>query len=225
MNEQDPEESPFEGADFLENPEPRCPCVLLLETGDAEVAGALREVEAGLLALHRDLAADDLAKKRVELAVVTYGPVRVVRDFAVLDDAGLPGLEPGRAAPLGEAIETAVEMIDERKAAYRAAGIAHYRPWILCLSSGRATDSWENAAELVRAGEARGSFTFRAIALAGASTDVLSLLSEREVRRLDGLRFRELFTWLGQSLGAVSRSAPGSEIELPEPWDWALVVP
>jgi len=219
-------DDPFgDGVEFVENPEPRCPCVLLLETSSADLAGAQESAAAGLRSLQRDLLADELASKRVELAVVTYGPTRVARDFEGVEGAELrlAGATGGDEVPLGEAVEMAVEMVEERKQAYRRHGVAHYRPWILLVSSGRATDAWDNAAELVRSGEARGSFTFRTIALPGADTEVLSLLSEREVRELDGLRFQELFSWLGQSLSAVSRSSVGTEVDLPEPVGWAVV--
>jgi uncharacterized protein YegL len=52
--------------------------------------------------------------------------------------------------------------------------------------------------------------------------DILQQISVREPLRLDGLRFRDLFSWLSTSLRSVSRSTPGTEVPLPPP-GWASV--
>ena len=41
--------------------------------------------------------------------------------------------------------------------------------------------------------------------------------------RLEEARYREMFVWLSQSLKPVSKSVPGSELELPTPGAWGRV--
>jgi uncharacterized protein YegL len=41
------------------------------------------------------------------------------------------------------------------------------------------------------------------------------------VKRMDGLKFRELFLWLSASMKAVSQSRPGGQIQLPTTDNWS----
>ena len=108
---------------FAENPEPRVPCVLLLDVSGSMTGRPIAELNEGLLALKNTLAADSLASKRAEIAIVTFGgTVKVVQDFATVDRFRPPTLAASGLTPMGKAIETGLDMIDARKAVYRATG-------------------------------------------------------------------------------------------------------
>jgi len=217
------EEQAFEGAEFVDNPEPRCPVVLLLDTSKSMSGKAIAELNAGLKLFHDELQEDELAAKRVEVAVVAFGPVRVETDFATPEFFAAPELAAEGETPLGSAIDKALEIIDERKETYRENGINYYRPWIFLITDGAPTDSWEKAAKRIQAGEKEGRFAFFPVGVAKANMDVLAKLSTRKPLMLDGLRFRDLFTWLSRSLQKVSQSQLGSEVSLPSPSGWTAV--
>jgi len=232
---------PFPDPEFVDNPEPRCPCVLLLDTSgsmkdEKKVSPALSpvqrlthvsmpsrtvrpidELNAGLAAFRDELMADELAVKRVELSLVTFGPVRKLTDFQSPDVFRPPHLNAEGDTPMGTAIEKAIEMVKERKAAYKQNGISYYRPWIFLISDGEPTDNWQRAAELIIAGEQAKAFAFFAVGVEGADFDILSRLSVRRPLRLDGLRFRDMFMWLSSSLSSVSRSMPGDDVVFKNP--------
>lgn len=207
---------PFDAVEFVENPEPRCPCVLLLDTSASMGGEPIRELVAGLAAYFDELAADELARKRVEISVITFGgSVNVVQEFAGPADCYFPDLTPMGMTPMGEAIETGLRLLEERKESYRANGVSIFRPWVFLITDGAPTDRWQHLESQIAAGEERGSFLFFAVGTQGADFGVLDRLSARDALKLKGLRFRDLFAWLSASQKSVSRSAPGTAIALP----------
>lgn len=225
-NEQIPfNHSPF-GSDegsFVENPEPRCACVLLLDTSGSMQGKPIAELNEGLVAFKDELAADALAAKRVEVSVVSFGPVRVEREFSTADTFSPPVLGASGDTPMGAAIERAIAMLEKRKSIYKSSGVNYYRPWIFLITDGAPTDAWSNAARLVKEGEEHGAFAFFAVGVQAARMDILAQMTTREPLKLSGLRFRDLFAWLSKSLQWVSRSQVGTQVSLPPPSGWTSV--
>lgn len=214
------EQIPFGASEFADNPEPRCPCLLLLDTSESMAGAPINELNQGLAAFRRALVADPLAMKRVEVGVVTFGPVQLLSDFRTPDQFMPPALNGAGDTPMGTAIAGGLEMIRQRKQAYKANGIPYYRPWVFMITDGAPTDDWRSAAALIREGEAAKGFSFFAVGVEDADMAILGQISVRTPLRLSGLRFGDLFHWLSSSLSSVSRSGIGQEVPLLPP-GWA----
>jgi uncharacterized protein YegL len=214
----------FGAVEFADNPEPRVPCVLLLDTSGSMQGGPISELNAGVKAFKEELMSDALAAKRVEIVIVTFGdPPAVRQEFVGAESFEPPFLQAGGGTAMGAAIETGLRLLEARKHSYKDNGIAYYRPWVFLITDGSPTDSVANASQLVRTGEAGRSFSFYGVG-AGPSVDYGQLNRicplERPAAKLEGLRFRELFSWLSKSMSSVSRSAPGTSAALPAPTGW-----
>jgi uncharacterized protein YegL len=207
----------FGDFEFADNPEQRCPCVLVLDTSSSMRGEPMRQLNEGLRSFIDYVRLDSLAAKRVELAIVTFGPTQLIQPFATIDQIGFRELTARGATPMGEAVTLAIETLAERKAVYRANGVGYYRPWIFLITDGASTDSLSSAAAAVRQGEAAKSFSFYAVGVEGANFQQLRGLSVKDPLKLKGLSFAELFRWLSASLSAVSQSQPGDQVLLSNP--------
>ncbi len=208
------------GDDLFLNVERRCPVVLVQDTSSS-MRQVIQEVNQGLADLRTDLVKDPLASQRVELALVTFGPVLLAQDFMTVDQWMPPRLSASGATPLGEALLFSLEQLRMRRRAYQEAGVPHYRPWMWIVTDGAPTDNWRSALEEVRKEVDAGKLEVFTIGASTADFRVLKEISSpRAPMKLREAKYREMFLWLSQSLKPVSRAAPGAEIDLMPPGAW-----
>ena len=246
------EQLPFVDVALATNPQQRCACVLVLDVSGSMgtiVANAGRDtgqtmqadgqtfrvvsggttrmdlLNQGLQTLKGALIEDPLASQRVELAVVTFGDtVKVEQPFVTAAEFTPPALHPSSSGgtPMGKAILTAIELIEERKKMYKSHSVPYLRPWLFLISDGMPDDDWSEAAKRIREYEDQKKLVFFAILTDGENVGVLSQLSVRPVKRVDSVKYKELFEWLSATQKSMSQSAPGSELQvkLPAPgWE------
>ncbi|MEI6044311.1 MAG: VWA domain-containing protein [Chloroflexota bacterium] len=212
--------------EFASNPDPRCPCLLLLDTSGSMGGERIRELNEGLIVLQNELQQDPLASRRVEVAIVTFGNggVQIVQDFVTAGQFSAPSLAADGYTPMGGAINTGLDLLRSRKDSYKSAGVQYYRPWVFLITDGDPTDSWQPAAQRVRQEVEGNGMAFFAVGVAGANMQTLGQIAHpsRPPIALQGLKFRELFIWLSQSQKRVSGSKPGDQVSLP-PVGWGSV--
>ncbi|MCP3961511.1 MAG: VWA domain-containing protein [bacterium] len=208
--------------EFAVNTEPRCPCLLVLDTSSSMNGDPIRELNAGLAAFQDDINQDELARKRAEIALVTFGgTVEVAQDFVTVEGFQAPTLVANGNTPMGEAVHRGLDLLRARKDEYKANRINYYRPWMFLITDGVPTDEWKQAAADAAHAEANRELILYAIGVRSADFRVLAEFSpEREPLQLKGLSFREFFQWLSQSQKRVSSSNPGDEVQLPAPTGW-----
>jgi uncharacterized protein YegL len=217
-----PELEPLSEEMFL-NSERRCPVVLLQDTSTS-MAPHIHKVNEGLQVLRNDLLGDRLASQRVEIAVITFGPVQLIQDFVTVDRWLPPRLHAEGNTPLGQAMRFAIKQVRARKRAYREAGIPYYRPWIWLVTDGEPTDAWQDACDEVQAEVKAGGIEMFTIGTDNADVNVLKKIgAPRSPVWLREARYREMFVWLSQSLKPVSRGTPGTALDLPSPSSWGEI--
>lgn len=206
--------------------QPRCACVLLLDTSGSmsEQVGETTPIDAlneGLKTFHDELSNDELAQKRVEVAIVEFNSnVNVIQDFIQAQDFYPPTLKARGSTAMGKGVEKAVEMVEARKRTYRENGVTYYRPWIFMITDGQPTDATDEAVRLIAEGEKNKSFAFFAVGVQNADMERLAQMSFRDPKRLKGLSFSELFEWLSTSLKGVSQSNTNDQITMEKTGGW-----
>lgn len=213
--------------EFAENPENRCPVVLLLDTSGSMSGAPIAALNEGIAAFKQEVERDDLAKLRVEVAVVRFGPVSLVQDFVTMDGFTPPRLEATGLTPMAEAIEYALDLIERRKETYKTNGITYYRPWVFLITDGEPDGGslWQRAAQRVHEAEAQRKVCFFAVGVEGANMEILRQIAppDRPPAKLQGLRFREMFEWLSKSMTRVSAGKVGEQQALPPATGWMTV--
>ena len=216
-----------EAVEFAENPEPRCPCVLLLDTSGSMQGAPINALNEGLRTFKDDLIKNSLASRRVEVAVVTFDcDINVVQDFVTADLFEPPTLTAQGLTHIGAAVHKALDLIQTRKAQYRANGVAYYRPWIFMITDGEPQGEPEGVIEQVtqriKDDEANKRVAFFTVGVENANMTSLSQISVRTPIKLKGLNFTELFLWLSASMSAVSHSKLDEQVGLP-PVGWGAI--
>jgi len=218
----------------IANPQhPHCATVLLLDISGSMVAnGKINQLNDGLRFFKEDVTSDELASKRVDLAIITFGDgVTLTHDFSSMDAFNPPTLRASGLTPMGEAILRAIDLIEERKFEYKSRGIDYYRPWIFLITDGEPTDmkpgdaTWKKVVAAINDGENNKNFLFFTVGVEPADMDTLKQLSPSNrapVRLMPG-KFKAMFEWLSKSQGRVSASKVGENVQLDSPAGWAEI--
>jgi uncharacterized protein YegL len=211
-------------AEFINNPEPRCPCILLLDTsGSMSEGNRIGSLNTGLKSFRDSLMADNLASLRVEVAIITFGSeVKSVQDFTTVNHFNPPNLVASGSTPMGAAINLALDKLQGRKKEYKKNGVAYYRPWIFLITDGEPTDDCQAAAKRMQEASDRKSVTFFAVGVEDANMQMLKQISpkQRAPLKLKGLKFGDMFEWLSTSLTSTSHSSVGDTVPLQSPLGW-----
>lgn len=208
-----------------ENMSKRLPAILLLDTSYSMDGEPIKALNEGLRVLEEEFdpaTGDSLALRSVEFALVTFGSngvqlvdlmtgqggTNVNEAFVEAIDYRAPVLSAGGGTPMGEAMELALRVLDERKQYYRQHNIPYFRPWIFLISDGEPTDQYETAIAAAKQAQADKKALIFSIGVQDANMKILQEFSQLPAIPLDGLKFRELFKFISSSVSQASTSDP-----------------
>ncbi len=200
--------------EFADNPEPRCPCVLVLDTSQSMSGEPIAALNHGLHVFRDELLAVPLARKRVEVAVVTFGAtVEVVQDFVTVDRFEPPILQAGGETPLCTGIlRRSTSWKRARSATGSTACRTPGRGFFFSPTACRRAKRWrrhDKRCSASCAAEAARKAAFFAVGVEGANMKLLARISVRPPLKLDGLRFADLFAWLSASTARAAITGDG----------------
>ncbi len=222
----------FTTNDLVENPTSRVPVCLCLDTsGSMNDSNAINELNDAIRLFCTSILEDEVARYSAEISIVTFGDqARLMQDFITIDESvAIPILKAEGLTPMGEAVNIALDIMEERKKAYKNAGVDYFQPWLVLMTDGKPNGSQD---ELERA-RARTvnlvnskKLTVFPIGI-GDDADMKTLKEfspKRQPLKLKGLKFREFFEWLSKSVSSTSGSIPGEIVPLNNDFsDWATL--
>ncbi len=194
----------------ISNPqEPHLACVLLLDTSISMGGEPIRLLNKAYADFIEQTSADELAKKRVDLAVVEFNThARVIQEFTPLSQLRPIELTANGSTSMGEGCNLALDLQYERKLLYADMGTPCFPSWIVMITDGSPTDDISLARERIKAEESKGTFgklKFWAIGSPGYDADTLKSLTKRCIA-LDEANFDGFFNWLSESMSIISVS-------------------
>ena len=214
--------------EFAENPDQRCPAVLLCDTSRSMAGDRINQLNSNLYTFKQAVSEDDTAAERVEVAVVTFADkVTLEHEFALMRNFNPPKMKAGGGTNLAGGIHFALDLVEKRKRNYRDNGIPYYRPWLIILTdgmSGNTPTEMDEAGQAIAHAERRSALTCFPIGVGTEGRDAL----ERSLKgpglppkELDPNKWREFFQWLSASVSTVSNSRSGDIVPLPASDDWS----
>ncbi len=213
---------------FAENPDPRCAAVLVVDRSySMSQGGAIDSLNDGLQVLQEELMRDELAARRIELGVVSFGAsVNKDSEIKPVDEFVPPTLVASGDTPMAKAMMTALHMVADQVSVYKKAEIAYYKPWILLITDGFPTDSsddLEAAILQLQDAQQNGHVTVFTVGVEGADFGTLDRMNYKfSPKKLSAVKWSEFFVWLTNSLKKISCSSPNQKTSLDKSDDWEL---
>lgn len=188
------------------------------------------KLQEGIKSFFKAIREDDMAVDAAELAIVGFSDdVKCILNFNHIENQTVPELPLGKDyTKMGEGVKLALKMLDERKRMYKSKGIQYYQPWLVIMTDGENNgdmNEFQEAAALTTKKVNDGKLIVFPIAIGNnANMETLAEFSpKRRPVKLEGMRFKEFFQWLSQSISRTSVSKPGDSIKLPPMDDWCTL--
>lgn len=201
--------------------EPHLACALLLDTSGSMAAGtrAIDSLNKGIKRFKESVMSDPIARKRVDVALITFNSaVEVVSDFVPVSAMPTPDLQAEGRTDMAGGILAAIDLVKKRTAFYQNLGTPCHKPWIFMITDGCSTSSeyeMREAADRIRMEEEKGShgrLSFWALGVDNYSQKELFALTDRVIELKDE-NFIGIFDWLSESMSCISQSHVGEKIE------------
>jgi uncharacterized protein YegL len=211
----------FRKSDLVSNPTARLPVCLCLDTSGSMDDEPIRELNSGVKTLYEIIKGNIKTTLSAEICIVTFGGnAQLIENFATVDQRPEPPeLFVDGLTPIGEGVNLAMDMLEERKQMYKESGIDYFQPWLVIITDGQ--PEGHDPSELERAIERTSTaikekkLTLFPIGVTGADMDILQRFSPtKRPLKLQGLKFDEFFEWLGKSIERTSISIPGEKVTL-----------
>lgn len=208
--------------DLVNNPTARVPVCLCLDVSGSMDGDPIRELNDGVRLFYDAIREDETALYAAEICIVTFGHrgAECITDFASLElQPDAPMLDADGMTPMGEAVNLGLDLLEKRKDEYKSKGVDYYQPWLVLMTDGAPNGDRNELSRAINRTVEMANHKKLSIFPIGigvnADMDVLAQFSpKRGPLKLQGLKFRQFFEWLSQSVSRTSQSRPDETVQL-----------
>lgn len=212
--------------ELTDNPSARVPVCLCLDVSGSMHGEPIKELNEGVAQFFNAVRGDKQARYSADICIVTFGSeANKVLNFQSVDRQIVPVLEAGGSTSMGQAVNLALDALEDRKLMYNTSGNDYYQPWLVIMTDGHPTDEVDGAIQRVSDLVNSKKLTVFPIGI-GTSADMGQLAKfspNRPPLKLKGLAFNEFFSWLSKSIVRTSTSSVGESVSLPPVNPWATL--
>jgi uncharacterized protein YegL len=176
---------------------------------DGKGGSPIQELNAGLNRFKAEVCKDKQTRDILDVAIIEFNSThRVVQDFVPVEYMEEVNLAATGGTNMSPAIETALDMVNDRSKFYKNSGTVPYKPWVMLISDGAPLDDISGAIKRIKDMEEKGKVSFRSLGVEGYDPKVLHDLCGPKVIKLTGTDFTSFFNWVSKSMRSVSQSSP-----------------
>lgn len=205
--------------DLVENAAPRLPVCICIDTSFSMMKdNRMHQVNDGVRTFIKQIEENDYAVDSVELCLISFGGCHacVVNEFQNVKKIRYEDLYPSGNTPLGQAAELAYNKIKERQEKYEIHGITAYKPWLILISDGCATDPYQEAARKIRYFQKRNEIKVLCIGIGDEENDLQAFREDGKVVQIERLQLDNFFLWLSKSMTRQSMETAMVDLEMNE---------
>ena len=216
--------------DLVSNPTTRLPVCLCLDVSSSMSGNPINELSKGVEYFFEAIKSDEIARYSVELSIVVFqSNATVILDFANIDRQRTPSLTANGLTAMGEGVNLALDILEQRKKEYSNKGVDYYQPWMVLMTDGYPTDNTSSAISRVNQLGNNKKLTLFPVAI-GDDADInilkeFSTMKQNAVLKVTSAEyFKSFFEWLSQSVAIVSQSVPGEKMTTPNPTEYNIEI-
>ena len=213
------EEMRLKNEDLVSNASTRLPvCICVDASYSMRFEQRMQQANAGIRRFIKEISENNYAADSVELCIISFGgnEARVEQDFQLASKIVFQDIQPSGKTPLGAAVMTALDKIESRQKLYEDHGITRYKPWLIIIGDGAASDDIRRAVSRILLLQSERSIKVLCIGLGEEDNNLAEFKLDGTVIQLENFALENFFSWLSKSMDKQSKQTPSADAEIPE---------
>ena len=175
----------------------------------------IKHVNRGVRKFIDDCNEDMYARDSIDLCLIRFGGAepKIIQPFDNVKKVQFADIRPDGGTPMGAAVELALDEIEKRLEQFDMFGRTHFKPWLIIMSDGKATDDIKKASIRTQKLLERRVIKVKCIDMSEGKeqTGLEAFTLDGEVGTIRSFEIEDFFSMLSRSAAGLSKSTPGED--------------